>query len=314
MPPHPNARTNPFSRQLLVQRIQEGWTVRAAAGAVGVSRGTAYKWLKRYREEGPQGLQDRRSTPRSIPHRTSAQLVRRVEELRRRFLTGRRIAEQLGMARSTVSAVLRRLGLGRLRALRPKEPVLRYEWPKPGDLVHVDIKPLGRFDRPGHRIHGRGKTPRSKGAGWDFVHVCVDDYSRVAYTEVLEAQTGEACAAFFQRALRWFAQRGVRIRRVMTDNAKAYTVGHAWREVLRRHRIRRHITTRPYRPQTNGKAERFIKTLLHEWAYGRCYRNARQRTKALRPYLRHYNQARPHGSLGERPPVSRLRARCKQPA
>jgi len=314
VPPHPNARTNPFSRQLLVQRVQEGWTVRAAAGAVGVSRGTAYKWLQRYREEGQPGLQDRSSAPRSIPHKTPAPITRRVEGLRRQLLTGRRIAERLGLARSTVSAVLRRLGLGRLRALRPKEPVLRYEWPRPGDLVHVDIKPLGRFDRPGHRIRGRGQAPRSRGAGWDFVHVCIDDHSRVAYTEVLEGQTGPDCAAFLQRALRWFARRGVRVRRVMTDNAKAYTVAQAWQRVLQRHRIRRHITTRPYRPQTNGKAERFIKTLLHEWAYGRCYRNARERAQALQPYLRHYNQDRPHGSLGERPPVSRLRARCKQPA
>lgn len=305
MSQHPNARTNPFSRELLVRRIQqERWTVRAAAGAVGVSRGTAYKWLARYRAEGRAGLEDRSSAPRRIPHKTSSRLTRRIETLRRRRLTGRAIAEQLRLALSTVSAVLRRLGLGRLKALEPKQPSLRYEWPKPGDLIHVDTKPLGRFARPGHRVHGRRQI-RTRGLGYEYVHVCVDDHSRLAYVEILPEQTGEACAAFLDRALRWLARRGIRVRRVMTDNAKAYGA-HVWRDVLRHHGVQRQIYTRPYRPQTNGKAERFIKTMLHEWAYGRSYRSSTQRAKALPAWLSYYNRQRPHGSLGNAPPVSRI--------
>lgn len=305
MPQHPNARTNPFSRELLVHRIQqESWTVRAAAEAAGVSRSTAYKWLARYRAEGRRGLEDRRSAPQRIPHKTSSRLTRRIEQLRRRRLTGRAIAEQLRLALSTVSAVLRRLGLGRLKSLEPKQPALRYEWPRPGDLIHVDTKPLGRFSRPGHRVHGRRQV-RTRGLGYEYVHVCVDDHSRLAYVEILPKQDGEACAAFLHRALRWLARRGVRVRRVMTDNAKAYGA-HVWRDVLRHHGVKRQIYTQPYRPQTNGKAERFIKTMLHEWAYGRSYRSSNQRAKALPAWLSYYNRQRPHGSLGHAPPVSRI--------
>jgi len=276
------------------------------AGAVGVSHATVGKWVVRYRAEGEAGLQDRSSAPRRIPHKTSSRLERRIERLRRKRRTGQAIADALSMAVSTVSAVLRRLGLGRLKALEPKRPAHRYEWPRPGDLVHIDVKPLNRFVRPGHRIEGRGRRPRSRGAGWEYVHVCVDDHSRVAYVEILPNQKGETCAGFLRRAARWLARRGVTIRRVMTDNAKAYTDSWAWRDAKAELGIDRHIRTRFYRPQTNGKAERFIKTLLHEWAYGRSYRSSSQRARALPSWVADYNQRRPHGSLGGEPPVSRL--------
>lgn len=303
---HANARTTPKSRLSLVRRIERGEPIRSAAEAVGVSRATAYKWLHRYQEEGRAGLQDRSSAPHRQPLKTPDRVVRQIEPLRRKRLTGRAIAERTGVPKSTVSMILRRLGMGRLRDLEPRRPALRYEWPRPGDLLHVDIKPLSRFERPGHRTRRRGELPRSRGAGYDYVHVCVDDHSRVAYVEVLPAQTGEGCAGFLDRAIRWLKRRGVRPRRVMTDNAKAYTVSHAWRDALQRHRIRRHLTTDPYRPQTNGKAERFIKTLLHEWAYGREYPSSERRNRLLPSWVRHYNQARPHGSLGHAPPASRL--------
>lgn len=306
---HPNARTTPHTRLVLVERIRAGASLRAAAEAVGVSRSTAHKWWRRYRAEGRAGLQDRSSAPIRQPRRTHPRRVERIERLRRTLLTGRAIARQLGMPVSTVSRILRGLGLGRLRALRPKEPVHRYEWPKPGDLIHVDIKPLGRFYRPGHRVTGRQKGyVRSRGARWEYAHVCVDDHSRLAYVEILPTQTAADCAAFLRRAVRWFARRGVRVKRVMTDNAKSYTVSHAWRDALHDLAISRHITTRPYRPQTNGKAERFIQTLIREWAYGRRYRSSTERARRLPAWVRSYNYARPHGSLGDQPPISRLAA------
>ena len=283
--------------------------MRRVARAVGASHATIGKWVSRYRAEGRDGLRDRSSAPHRRPRKTKTRVARRIERLRRQCrLTGRAIARILKMAVSTVSAVLRRLGLGRLRDLEPKRPALRYQWPHPGDLVHIDIKPLNRFVRPGHRVEGRGQRPRSRGAGWEYVHVCIDDHSRVAYTEILLDQKGPTCAAFLRRAVRWLVRRGVKVKRVMTDNAKAYTVSWAWRDALADLGIQRHITTRFYRPQTNGKAERFIKTLLYEWAYGRVYRSSAQRAKALPVWLKHYNHSRPHGSLGYEPPVSRLRA------
>ena len=305
---HGNARLTPLAREEVVRRVlEEGESHRGVAEAVGVSHATVGKWVARYEAEGTAGLQDRSSAPAHCPHRTPARLERRVERWRRRRLTGRRIAERLGMARSTVSAVLRRQGLGRLRNLDPKEPVHRYEWPCPGDLLHVDIKPLNRFVRPGHRAEGRGQRPTSKGAGWEYVHVCVDDHSRVAFTEIHEDQTGETCAGFLRRAVAWLNKRKVRVKRVMTDNAKAYTVSRAWREAVEDLGIGRHLTTRPYRPQTNGKAERFIQTLKREWAYGKTYRSSAARAKALPRWTDEYNRRRPHGSLGDQPPETRLR-------
>lgn len=305
---HGNARTNPFSRRLLVERIESGETVRAAAEAVGVSRSTAYKWLRRWSEEGEAGLQDRSSAPHHIPHRTPAKAIQRIEELRRKRWTGRAIALKLGLARSTVSAWLRRLGLGLLRALTPPRVVKRYEKQRPGELLHLDVKKLGRFRRPGHRVTGRkAGYRRSRGAGWDFVHVCIDDCTRLAYVEVLPDEKKETAAGFLRRAVTWYRRRGIRPERLLSDNGNCYRsqlFGQACRE-----RGLRQSFTRPYRPQTNGKAERFIQTVQREWAYARCYRSSNQRTKALAPWLAYYNRERPHGGIGYETPVARLRSR-----
>jgi len=305
---HRNARLTPIAREAAVLRVLGGESRRRVAGAVGASHATIGKWVRRYQGEGQQGLQDRSSAPHRRPRKTRAPIERRIEKLRRRRrLTGRAIARILKMAVSTVSAVLRRLGLGRLKHLEPKKPALRYEWPHAGDLIHIDVKPLSRFVRPGHRIEGRGKRPRSEGAGWEYVHVCVDDHSRVAYAEIFPDQKGPTCARFLRRAVRWLGRRGVPVRRVMTDNAKAYTDAFVWREAVEDLGIQKHLTTRYYRPQTNGKAERFIKTLIYEWAYGRKYQSSSHRARALPSWLKHYNQERPHGGIGYEPPVSRIR-------
>ncbi len=303
---HPNARTTPFSRKLFVDRIESGDSVRAAAEAVGVSRSTAYKWLRRWREEGQAGLQDRSSAPHHIPHKTPLRLLRRIEALRRRRWTGRAIAARLGMARSTVSAWLRRLGLGLLRALTPPRVVRRYEKQRPGELLHFDIKKLGRFRRPGHRTEGRGRG-RSVGVGWDFLHVCIDDCTRLAYVEILEDERKGTAVGFLRRAVAWYRRRRILTERILTDNGSCYRAkdfARACGQLGVRHRF-----TRPYRPETNGKAERFIQTLLREWAYARRYRSSAQRSRALAPWLTYYNRERPHGSLGYVPPVARLRAR-----
>ncbi|MFB3064963.1 MAG: IS481 family transposase [Planctomycetota bacterium] len=305
---HRNARTTPFTRKFLVERIESGESVRAAAEAVGVSRSTAYKWLRRWQEQGLGGLEDRSSAPQHIPHKTPAGLVRRIEALRRKRWTGRAIAARLQMARSTVSVWLRRLGLGLLRALTPPRIVRRYEKQRPGELLHLDVKKLGRFRRPGHRVIERGPGSHSGGGmGWDFVHVCIDDHSRLAYVEVLDDEKGPTAAGFVRRAISWLARRKVSVERVMTDNGACYR-SHFFGDELRRAQAR-HIRTRPYRPETNGKAERFIQTLMREWAYAKCYRSSKQRDKALAPWLNYYNRERPHGSLGFEPPVARLRAR-----
>ncbi|MFQ5620183.1 MAG: IS481 family transposase [Rhodospirillales bacterium] len=301
---HPNAKSCPRSRALLVTRIvEQRWTVAQAAEAGGVSVRTAYKWLARYWAEGPAGLADRRCAPRRIPHRTAPARVLAIATLRRRRRTIWEIAERLRMAPATVGAVLKRLGLGRLSRLDPKPPVRRYERAAPGELVHMDVKRLGRIGRVGHRITGDRRS-RVRGIGWEYAHVAVDDASRLAYVEVLEDQKGLTAVAFFARARCWFAQRRVRIERVMTDNGSAY-VSRRFRRACERAGIR-HIRTRPYRPETNGKAERFIQTLVRRWAYGRPYRTSNQRTKALPKWLRYYNERRPHRALGMRPPVARL--------
>jgi transposase InsO family protein len=230
-------------------------------------------------------------------------LVRRVAQLRRRRLTSPAIARQLQLPLSTVGLLLRRLGLNRLRLLDPPPPIVRYEWPQAGDLVHIDSKKLARIERPGHRIHG-DRTTRFYGAGWEYLHVCVDDATRVAYTELLTAQDGLAVSAFLARAARWFGGFGVRIQRVMTDNAFSYR-SHAYQGVLNQLGAR-HIRTRPYTPRTNGKAERFIQTCLREWAYGRLYQRSARRAAALPVFTKHYNVERPHTALQCRPPLARL--------
>lgn len=300
---HASAKLTPKARLLLVQRQLDGWDAASAAEAVGVSRRCALKWLARYRAEGLQGLQDRSSAPHRIPHRTPASKVLRIDRLRRRRLAAFQIARLLGMARSTVSAVLVRLGLNRLKVLEPKEPANSYEHARPGDLLHLDTKKLGRIRGIGHRIHG-DRQRCSRGVGWEFAHVCIDDHSRVAYVEVLEDEKGATAAGFFERAVRWFAQLGVRTQRVLTDNGSCY-VSRDFRASCG-HLGVGHKRTRPYRPRTNGKAERLVQTLLREWAYAKPYVSSHRRTLALQPWLRYYNHVRPHGSLDCQAPFSRI--------
>jgi transposase InsO family protein len=316
---HRNARTCPNSRRLLVRRIEdEGWALTPAAEAAGVSERTARKWLARWRAEGEAGLLDRSSAPRSRPTRMAADRLEAIEALRRLRMTAAEIAEVLGMALSTVSRWLKRIGLGRRSALAPPEPPNRYERKRPGELVHVDVKKLGRIRGVGHRISGsrasqsrtRREGRRTGAAGWEFVHVCVDDATRLAYVEVLPDEKGATAAGFLRRAAAWLAGMGVTVERVLSDNGSCYRSrvhATACRELGMRH-----LHTRPYRPRTNGKAERFIQTITNGWAYGAIYGSSAERTAALPGWLDHYNYRRPHGSLGHRPPAARL-AELEQP-
>ncbi len=303
---HSLARTTPISRALLVDRvIRQAWTVQEASEAAGVSERTGFKWLARYRNEGPAGLLDRSSRPRRSPARTPSGWRQLILKLRRSRKTGPEIAAELGLPRSTVARILRREGLHRLKLLEPIEPTNRYERKRPGELIHLDIKKLARIaGRVGHRIHGDRST-RVYGAGWEFVHVAIDDNSRLAYVEVLGDEKGVTATAFLERAVDWFRRHGIRIQRALTDNGACYR-SHAFQLACQRHGIRT-LFTKPYRPQTNGKAERFIQTMLREWAYVRPYQDSKYRTRALRPWLSYYNRQRPHGSLGRRPPISRIR-------
>ena len=312
---HANAKTCVNSRRLLVKRIEEGWSLMEAAAAAGISDRSAAKWLARWRDEGEQGLLDRSSAPKSIPHRTPADRVEAIAKLRKLRLTAAEIAEALRMALSTVSAVLKRIGLGKLSRLEPIEPPNRYERKRAGELVHVDIKKLARISKrgAGHRVLGTGKRAsqfkvggnHGRGAtGWEFVHVCVDDATRLAYVEVLGNEKGGTAAGFLRRAVAWFASMGVTVERVMSDNGSCYRSA-VHRQACSELGIR-HLFTRPYRPRTNGKAERFIKTLTERWAYGAVFGSSGERTAALSGWLEHYNFRRRHGSLGKRPPAARL--------
>jgi len=301
---HRNAKTTPHTRGLLVDRIRiQHWSVPQAAEAAGISVRTTYKWLARARVGGRAALEDRPSTPHRQPRRTSEAQVAAIVAARQARLTGWAIAVRLQIPRSTVAAVLARQGLNRLRLLDPAPPVRRYEWAHPGELVHVDVKRLARIVRVGHRIHGN-RSLRVYGAGWEYVHVAIDDHSRVAYTEVLPDQTGRSAEAFLRRTVQWFAQRGIVVTRVLTDNGSGF-ISRRFRDTAERTGVRLK-RTRFYRPQTNGKAERFIQTLLREWAYAQPYANSRKRTRALRPWVRHYNTARPHTALGYQPPCARF--------
>jgi transposase InsO family protein len=300
---HQNARTNPYSRALLVARIEGGWTAAAAAASFGISVRTVRKWRARERAEGAAGLADRSSRPLDPAGRMGAGWRTMILRLRHCRLTAAEIASRLGLARSTVAAELARLGLGQLAALEPKAPIRRYERRRPGDLVHLDIKKLARFDKPGHRVTGSRRGQNSR-VGFEYVHVCIDDYSRAAYVEVLDDETGDTCARFLARAVIWFASQGVTVRRVMTDNGVGYRshlFRHAWQALGLRH-----LLTRPYTPKTNGKAERFIKTMLQDWAYAVPYGSSDSRNRQLPRWLKHYNQRRPHSAIGAAPPASRL--------
>jgi transposase InsO family protein len=309
---HGNARTCPNSRRLLVERVcDRGWSVAAAAEAAGVTERTVWRWLRRWREEGEAGLRDRSSRPRRSPSQLPAATVEAVTSLRRLRMTAAQIAEVLGLALSTVSLWLKRVGLGKRSRLEPPEPPNRYERGCPGELVHVDIKQLGRISSrgAGHRVVGNRKSQikpghKRKQTGFEYVHVMVDDHSRLAYAEVLPTLTARCAIAFLRRAVAWFAQRGVQIKALMSDNGSAY-VAHAYRQALAELGLRQ-LRTRPYRPRTNGKAERFIQTLQNEWAYSRIYGSSPERAAALPLFLERYNYKRPHGSLGHKPPASRL--------
>jgi transposase InsO family protein len=307
---HRNARTCPNSRRLIVDRVAAGWSLTEAAEAAGVSDRTAAKWLARWRAEGDAGLLDRSSAPHRIPHRTPRLRVEAIEALRRIRMTGAEIAELLEIPLSTVCAILQRIGLGKLSRLDPLEPPNRYERARPGELLHVDIKKLGRILSPGHRVVGHRRSQKKVGpkrlgvAGWEFVHVCIDDATRLAYAEVLGDERGETAAGFLRRAVAWFRGMGIQPERVLSDNGSCYRSRahhHACRELGLKAKF-----TRPYRPQTNGKAERFIKTLTYRWAYGAIYGTSAERTRALPGWLTHYNFTRRHGALSHQPPATRL--------
>src|SRR3989440_1353871 len=308
---HANARTCPNSRALIARRVlDQGWSLRSAAEAAGVSEPTARKWVRR--AASGESLVDRSSAPTRIPHRTSRARVQAIEALRRLRMTASEIAELLAMALSTVSLWLKRIGLGKRSRLDPIEPPNRYERRHSGELVHVDVKKLGRILRPGHRVTGDRSSRKQRRfghqvlgvAGWEFVHVMVDDHSRLAYVEVLADERGATAAGFLRRAIGWFAERGVRVERVLSDNGACYRS--RWHTDACRELGLRPIFTRPYRPRTNGKAERFIQTLVNEWAYAQVFGTSAERAAALPRWLEHYNFRRPHGSLGHKPPGSRL--------
>jgi transposase InsO family protein len=302
---HKNARLTPQGRLLLVQRITDrGWTVGSAAGAAGLSQRQAYRWLRRYHAGGTAALLDRSSAPHRRPHQVPAARVAEIEHGRRQRLSGPAIARQLAMPTSTVGGILRRLGLGKLAALEPKPPIVRYERARPGELLHIDTKKLGRIAAVGHRITGDRRDTR-RGAGWEAVHVCIDDASRLAYSEVLPDERKTSAVPFLERAVAWFAGQGVTVERIMTDNGSAYR-SHHWRHACDALALR-HLRTKPYTPRTNGKAERFIQTSLREWAYARPFATSQERTAALIPWLDHYNTARPHAALAHQPPATRLR-------
>jgi transposase InsO family protein len=315
---HANAPLGPKGRATMVRRIlEEGVALTEAAEAAGVSARTARKWVWRYREEGEAGLPDRSSAPRRVHNVTPPPRVEAIAALRHLRMTGTEIAEVLEMPTSTVSAVLGRIGLGRLSRLGPPEPVRRYERSRPGELIHVDVKKLGRIGPhgAGHRVTGRkgrrystrrdADGVRRRRVGWECVHVCVDDATRLAYVEVLPDEKTVTVLGFLRRALAFYRSHGIAVERLMTDNGPAYTsAAHA---LACRAMGIRHIRTRPYRPQTNGKAERFIRTMLGEWAYAGVYGSSPERAAALSGWLERYNFSRRHGALGHRPPIERLR-------
>ena len=300
---HRNAKTTPKMRQLLIDRVvRQGWSQGAAAEAAGVSVRTVAKWLRRARQ-GDVALDDRSSRPHRQPRRLDVARTAAIIAVRQQRATAWEISRRVGVPRSTVTRVLQRAGLHRVSQLDAPPVIQRYEWPHAGDLLHLDIKPLGRIRGVGHRIHG-DRRRRARGIGYEYVHVAIDDATRVAYVEVRRSQRRRACTAFLQNALRWFRRRGVTVRRVLTDNGSGYR-SRRFAGACRTWHLR-HKFTRPYTPRTNGKAERFIQTLLREWAYRQPFLTSARRTAALTPYLRFYNHQRPHASLGRRSPWMRF--------
>lgn len=300
---HQNARLTPLGRERLVGLIRSGVSFAAAGRTCGCSPKTAAKWWWRFKAEGPDGLHDRCSRPHSVRNPTSAAVSAQIIALRRQRLTGAHIAAKTGVSPATVSRVLRRAGLSRMRDLEPAEPVRRYEREAPGDLVHLDIKRLGKFNKTGKRITGDPKQGKSAGAGWEFVHVCIDDHSRLSFTQIHADERGPSAVKHLKAAVAWYASMGITARRVMTDNGACY-ISHAFKTACAELGLR-HIRTKPYTPKTNGKAERFIQTALREWAYARAYDTSDQRGADLRRWTHLYNWHRPHSAIGSKPPISR---------
>ena len=298
---HRNAKTTPKMRAVIVQRAQQGWSYARIGEALAISERTVAKWVARSRHTAD--LSDRSSRPRRLTRRWSLRTAMAIVALRHTRATAWEISRVVGVPRSTVTWMLSRVGLNRVTALATPPLVQRYEWPNAGDLLHLDIKPLGRIRGVGHRMHG-DRTQRARGVGYEFAHVAIDDATRLAYVEVRRSQRRRACAAFLRNAMAWFRRRGIRVHRVLTDNGNGYRA-EMFAAVCRTWQVR-HRFTRPYRPQTNGKAERFIQTLLREWAYRQPFASSTHRTAALPAYLRYYNHQRPHASLGRRAPWTRF--------
>ena len=300
---HKNARLTPHGRERLAKMILSGQTPQATSEAVGVCPRTGGKWADRFKHEGLAGLQDRSSRPHRLYRPTPTEVIERIENLRRQRMPGKEIAAIVGVSAATVSRVLKRLGLSKLSALEPAEPARRYEREQPGEMIHIDIKKLGKFNRIGHRITG-DRQSKSRGVGWEYVHVCIDDASRVAFSKIMKTERKGCAVAFLKAAVAYYKSFGVIIERVMTDNGSCYRSG-TFTKACRRLGIK-HIRTKPYTPRTNGKAERFIQTSLREWAYARAYRSSKQRARELPFFMHRYNCHRPHASIGRVPPITRL--------
>jgi len=302
---HKNAPLTPAGREILVRRVvDEGQTPMAVATAMGVCVSTVHKWVGRYQTEGLSGLYDRSSRPHRSPTRSPEHLAEQIGAFRRQRWTGTQIAMAVGLSKATVFRILGRLGMNRLKALDPVEPVRRYERSAPGEMIHIDIKKLGRFDKPGHRVTGNRSSKANGRIGWEYVHVCIDDASRVAFTQILPNEKRDSAVAFLAAAVAYYKSLGISIQRVMTDNGACYKA-FAFRDACKQLGLR-HIRTKPYTPKTNGKAERFIQTALREWAYAQAYENSTQRADELPIWLHRYNWHRPHGSLNAQTPISRL--------
>jgi len=290
----------------MARSVMEGGSSKAAAARrFNTTPKTVAKWVARLRAEGAAGLRDRSSRPRSSPSQAAPAICARVEALRRQRHTGEQIAAEVGVSAATVSRILKRLGLNRLSALEPAEPIRRYERATPGEIVHIDIKKLGKFNRIGHRVTGeRMGQSKSRGIGWEYVHLAIDDHSRLAYSEILPDEKRGSSLRFLFNALRFFRSLGVKVERVMTDNGSSFR-SRRYAKALRRLRVK-HLRTKPYTPKTNGKAERFVQTSLREWAYARAYDTSQQRAAELPIWLHRYNWHRPHGGIGAKPPISRI--------
>jgi transposase InsO family protein len=307
---HNNARTTPNMRALIVARLQAGETPRSIAGAVGVSPATVRKWLRRHEIEGVAGLEDRTSRPHRLRTRVTSEQILQVEALRRNRQPFWKIARETRLSRATVARIGKAKGLSRLSALDPRIEIVRYEKTLPGEMIHIDIKKLGRIEGIGHRITGNRigqSAPRSRkqgGKGWEYLHLAVDDHSRLAYSEILPDETRRSCLKFLFNALRFYREHGVRILRIMTDNGVSFR-SRRYAKALRMLKIK-HKRTRPYTPRTNGKAERFVQTSLREWAYAKPYNHSSERAAALLPFLHHYNHHRPHFGINGCPPISRI--------